>query len=188
MVLDKEEKVCWVLEFKRAIERYGGTQERTRQKAERQHENLVRGLSKALDGGEWRVTLAVFVGGMCDSVEETVFNANIELMGVIERKRNAIRKRHVWKLLGGQDRVLRSYYAQREGFDRGGHETQGQTGLGKEHVRSRSTYLKDKKEKWIGYAGAGAGGLQPKVETQHERGRNCRVRQSCRGIAGLKER
>ena len=52
MVLDKEEKVCYVLEFKRALERYGGAQEQARQKAERQHDNLVRGLSKALEGGE----------------------------------------------------------------------------------------------------------------------------------------
>ena len=72
--------------------------------------------------------------GMFGSVEEKVFNANMELMGVIERERNPIRKRHVWKLLEEQDRVLRSFYAQREGFDKGGHGTQGQTGLGREHV------------------------------------------------------
>ena len=40
----------------------------------------------------------VVVGGMCGSVEEKAFNANMELMGVIESERNAIRKRHVWKL------------------------------------------------------------------------------------------
>ena len=76
----------------------------------------------------------VFAGGMCGSVEEKVFNANMELMGVIESERNAIRKRHVWKLLEEQDRVSRSYYAKREGFERGGQGTQGQTGLGREHV------------------------------------------------------
>ena len=52
---------------------------------------------------------------------------HMELLGAIESEMNAIRKRHVWKLLEEQDRVLRSYYAQREGFDRRG---QGQTGLG----------------------------------------------------------
>ena len=51
MVLDKEEKVCYVLEFKRALERYEGAQEQARRK--QQHGNLVRGLSKALHGGEW---------------------------------------------------------------------------------------------------------------------------------------
>ena len=97
----------------------------------------MRGLSKALEWGEWRVTLVVVAGGMCGSVEEIVFNANMDLMGVIESERNDIRKRHVWKLLEEQDRVLRSYYAQREGFDGGGQGTQGQTGLWEGACRSR---------------------------------------------------
>ena len=135
MVLDKEAKVCYVLEFKRVLERRWGDQEKGRQRASQQHGNLVRGLSKALEGSAWRVTLIVFVGGMCGSVEEKAFNANMELLaGVIESERNTIRKRHVWKLLEEQDRVLRSYYAQREGFDRGSQGTQRQTELGREHV------------------------------------------------------
>ena len=137
MVLDKEDKVCYVIEFKRAFERYGVAQEKTRQKAERQHGNLVQGLTGALDDSTWRVILVVFVGGMCGSVEENAFNANMESMGVIESERNAVRKRHVWKLLADQDRVLRSYYAQHEGFERGGQGIQGQTGLGREHVGHR---------------------------------------------------
>ena len=134
MVLDKKDKTCYVIEFKRAFERYGGAQEKARQKAERQHDSLVRGLTAALNDSAWRVILVVFVGGMCGSVEEKAFNANMELMGVVESERNAIRKRHVWKLLEEQDRVLRSYYAQREGFEKGGKGMQGQTGLGREHV------------------------------------------------------
>ena len=94
MVRDKEEKVC----LKRAFEHYGGAQEQVRQKVERQNDNLVREWSKVRQGGEWRVTLVLFVGGMCGSVEENVINANMELMGVIESERNVIRKRHVWKL------------------------------------------------------------------------------------------
>ena len=87
MVLDKEEKVCYVLEFKRVLERYGGAQEQARQKAERQHDNSVWGLSKALDGGEWQVTLKVgrgnvrFSGGKSFQCEH----------GVIESERNASR-------------------------------------------------------------------------------------------------
>ena len=64
-------------------------------------------------------------------MEEKVFDANMEYMGVIASERNAIRKRRVWKLLEEQDRVLRGYYAQCEGFDRRGHGTHGQTGLGR---------------------------------------------------------
>ena len=109
------------MEFKRAFERFGGVQEKTRQKAERQHDNLVQGLTVALNDSTWQVILVVFVGGMCGSVEEKAFNANMELMGVIESERNTNRKRHVWKLLEEQDRVLRSYYAQREGFEKGAH-------------------------------------------------------------------
>jgi hypothetical protein len=125
MVLDKEDKICYVIEFKRVFERYGGAQEKTRLRAERQHDNLVRGLTVALNDSTWRVILVV---------EEKAFNANMELMGVVESERKAIRKRHVWKLLEEQDRVLRSYYAQREGFEKGGQGMQGQTGLGREHV------------------------------------------------------
>jgi hypothetical protein len=80
-----------VLEFKRVLERSGGVQEKVRQRAEQQHGNLVRGLSKAIEESEWRVTLIVFVGGMCGSVEEKAFNANMELMGVIESERTRLR-------------------------------------------------------------------------------------------------
>ena len=96
--------------------------------------NLVQGLTAALNDSTWQVILVVFVGGMCGSVEEKAFNANMELMGMIASERNAIRKRYAWKLLEEQDRVLRSYYAQREGFERGGQGTRRQIGLGREHV------------------------------------------------------
>ena len=78
MVLDKEDKICYVIEFKRALERHRDAQEKTRQKAERQHDNLVQGLTVALNDSAWRVILVVFVGGMCGSVEEKAFNANME--------------------------------------------------------------------------------------------------------------
>ena len=72
---------------------------------------------------------------MCGSVEEKAFNANMELMGVVESERNAIRKRHVWKLLEEQERVLRSYYAQREGFEKGGQGKKAPD-CGSGHVRA----------------------------------------------------
>ena len=87
MVLDKEDKICYVIEFKWAFERYGGAQEKTRLRAERQHDNLVRGLTVALNDSTWRVILVVFVGGMCGSVEEKAFNANMELMAWLKAKR-----------------------------------------------------------------------------------------------------
>jgi hypothetical protein len=67
-----------------------------------------------------------------ESVEEKALNSNMELFGVIASERNTIRNRHVWKLLEEQNRVLRSYYAQHEGFDGGGKGAQGQRGFGRE--------------------------------------------------------
>ena len=113
----------------------------------------------------------VVAGGMCGSVEEIVFNANMELMGVIESERNDIRKRHVWKLLEEQDRVLRSYYAQREGFDGGGQGTQGQTGLGREHVGHEYICNRKKKMGWL--CRSRGRRTASKVETQQGRGCNC---------------
>ena len=63
-------------------------------KAELQHNSLVRGLERALEGGEWQVVLVVCVGGMCGSVEEKAFMTNMELLGVVEGERDSIRKRH----------------------------------------------------------------------------------------------
>ena len=60
-----------------------------------------------LEGGEWRATLIVFVGMMSGSIGK-VPQYEKELMGVIESESDAIRKLHEWKLLQGQDRVLRS--------------------------------------------------------------------------------
>jgi hypothetical protein len=83
---------------------------------------------------------------MCGSVEEKALNTNMESLGVMKNERNAIRKRRVWKLLEEQDRVLRSCYAQREGFDGGWKGAQGQGGFGREHV-GRGVYFEKEKEK-----------------------------------------
>jgi hypothetical protein len=50
MVIDKNEKGCHVLELKRALERYGGAQEKARQRAELQHNDLVQRLDTVLEG------------------------------------------------------------------------------------------------------------------------------------------
>ena len=52
-------------------------------------------MEKALEGGEWQVILIVFVGGMCGSMEEKAFMANMDLMGVVEGETDSIRKRHL---------------------------------------------------------------------------------------------
>ena len=43
------------------------------------------------------------------------FNCNLQKLGVVESKRNAIRRGFVHELLNAQDTVLCSYFAQRAG-------------------------------------------------------------------------
>jgi hypothetical protein len=63
----------------------------------------------------WTVKLIIFVGGTCGSVLVQTFNNNLKELGVVESKRNAIRKEFVHELLNAQDTVLCSYFAQRSG-------------------------------------------------------------------------
>jgi hypothetical protein len=55
------------------------------------------------------------VGGTCGSVHVQTFNSNLKELGVVESKRNAIRRGFVHELLNAQDTVLCSYFAQRAG-------------------------------------------------------------------------
>jgi hypothetical protein len=57
----------------------------------------------------------VFVGGTCGSIHVESFNRNMKALGVLENKWDPIRKKLVRRLLEEQDKVLRSYFAQREG-------------------------------------------------------------------------
>jgi hypothetical protein len=59
--------------------------------------------------------LVVFVGGTCESVHVQTLNNNLKELGVIESKRNTIRRGLVHELLNAQDTVLCSYFAQRSG-------------------------------------------------------------------------
>ena len=52
-------------------------------------------------------------GGTCGSVHAQSFNDNLKELGVVESKRNTIRKGLVHELLNAQDTVLCSYFAQR---------------------------------------------------------------------------
>ena len=57
----------------------------------------------------------VFVGGTCGSIKVESFNRNMKALGVLEGKWDPIRKKLVRRLLEEQDKVLRSYYAQKGG-------------------------------------------------------------------------
>jgi hypothetical protein len=67
----------------------------------------------------------VHVKGTSGSMHVRIFNHNLKELQVIESKSNAIRRSLVCELLNTQDRVLYSYYAQRN-WERGEeHQQQG---------------------------------------------------------------
>ena len=57
----------------------------------------------------------MFVGGTCGSIHVESFNRNMMALGVLESQWDPLRKKLVRRLLEEQDKVLRSYFAQREG-------------------------------------------------------------------------
>jgi hypothetical protein len=57
----------------------------------------------------------VFVSGTCGSIHVELFNRNMKALGVLESKWDPIRKKLVSRLLEEQDKVLRSYFAQKGG-------------------------------------------------------------------------
>jgi hypothetical protein len=68
----------------------------------------VRSLEKVAEEAEeenkgWTIKLTIFVGGTCGSVHTQTFNNNLKELGVVESKRNSIRKGLVHELLNAQD-------------------------------------------------------------------------------------
>ena len=53
----------------------------------------------------WTVKLIIFVGDTCGSVHVQTFHSNLKELGVVEPKRNAIRRGFVHELLNAQDTV-----------------------------------------------------------------------------------
>ena len=110
----------YVLEFKRTLDQRRNYRERWEARVRAQHDVLVKSLEKVageVDGenGGWRIKLIVFVGGTCGSVHAQTLNNNLKELGVVESKRNSVRKGLVHELLNAQDTVLCSYFAQRLG-------------------------------------------------------------------------
>jgi hypothetical protein len=124
MAIDWNNKMVYVLEFKRTSDQRKDYREKGEARARAQHDVLIRSLEKVAGETEsederWKVKLIVFVGGTCGSVHVQSFNDNLKELGVIESKRGAIRKGLVHELLYAQDTVLCSYFAQREGATNG---------------------------------------------------------------------
>ena len=118
-------KTVYVLEFKRTSDQRQDYRERGERRARLQHDVLVNSLdivakeAKGESAG-WTVKLIIFVGGTCGSVHVQTFNSNLKELGVVESKRNTIRRGFVHELLNAQDTVLCSYFAQRMGTKNNG--------------------------------------------------------------------
>jgi hypothetical protein len=110
-------KVLYVLEFKRTSDQRRNYRERGEARARAQYDVLVKSLEKVAgeavgENGGWKIKLIIFVGGTCGSVHVQTLNNNLKELGVIESKRNTIRKGLVHELTHAQDTVLCSYSAQ----------------------------------------------------------------------------
>jgi hypothetical protein len=120
VAIERTSKTLYVLEFKHTSDQRQNYRERGECRALDQHDVLVKSLETVAKEAEgesagWTVKLIIFVGGTCGSVHVQTFNSNLKELGVVESKRNTIRRGFVHELLNAQDTVLCSYFAQRKG-------------------------------------------------------------------------
>ncbi len=106
--------------------------ERAKAVAQEQYTSLLAGLQAVGQVKGWpKVQQIVFVGGTCGSVHVESFNKNMKAFGVLESKWDPIRQKLVRRLLEEQDKVLRSYFAQKSGARiHGGEGIHGKHGSG----------------------------------------------------------
>ncbi len=127
--LDTVNKEFLAIEFKRTQDARSNYMERATAVAQEQYTSLLTGLQAVGQVKGWKVRQIVFVGGTCGSVHVGSFNTNMKTLGVLESKWDPIRQKLVRRLLEEQDKVLRSYFAQKGGASKGVH------GKGREHVK-----------------------------------------------------
>jgi hypothetical protein len=107
--------------------------ERATAVAQEQYKSLLTGLQAVGQVKGWKAQQIVFVGGTCGSIHVESFNRNMKALRVLESKWDPIRKKLVRRLLEEQDKVLRSYFAQK-GRTRSKGEDRGNC-KGREHVQ-----------------------------------------------------
>ena len=101
--------------------------------AQEQYTSLLTGLQEVGQVKRWKVQQLVFVGGTCGSVHFESFNENMKVLEVLESKWDLIRQKLVRLLLEEQDKVLRSYFAQKGGAR--SQRGEGIQGKGRKHVK-----------------------------------------------------
>ena len=107
--------------------------ERAAAAAQDQYKSLLAGLQAVGRLNGWQAQQIVFVGGTCGSVHVESFNKNMKALEVLESKWDPIRQKLVRLLLEEQDKVLRSYFAQKGGAR--GQKGEGIHGKDREHVK-----------------------------------------------------
>jgi hypothetical protein len=113
--LDMVNKEFLAIEFKRTRDARSNYVEKATAVAREQYTSLLTGLQAVGQVKGWKVQQLVFVCGTCGSVHVGSFNKNMKALGVLESKWDLIRQKLVRRLLEEQDKVLRSYFAQRGG-------------------------------------------------------------------------
>ncbi len=113
--MDTATKEFLAIEFKRTQDARSNYVERATAVAQEQYKSLLTGLQAVGQVKGWKIQQIVFVGGACGSIHVESFNRNMKALGVLESKWDPIRKKLVRRLLKGQDKVLRSYFAHKGG-------------------------------------------------------------------------
>ena len=118
MAIDWTNKKIYVMEFKRTSDQRRNYRSRAEARAAEQHDVLIKSLKEVFQNRfgrrvVWDAKLITFVGGTCGSVNVDKFNEHLEELQVSKGKHRAIRKGLVYELLHAQDKVLCSYFAQR---------------------------------------------------------------------------
>ncbi len=131
--LDTVNKVFLAIEFQRTQDAKSNYVKRAAAAAQDQYKSLLAGLQAVGRVNGWQAQQIVFVGGTCGSVHVESFNKNMKAVGVLESKWDPIRQKLMRRLLEEQDKVLRSYFAQKGGAR--GQKGKEIHGKGREHVK-----------------------------------------------------
>ena len=115
IALETVNKVFLAIEFKRTQDARSSYAERAAAAAQDQYKSLLAGLQTVGRVNGCQAQQIVFVGGTCGSVHVESFNKNMKALWVLQSKWDPIRQKLVRRLLEEQDKVLRSYIAQKRG-------------------------------------------------------------------------
>jgi hypothetical protein len=131
--LDTATKEFLDIEFKRTQDARSNYVERATAVAQEQYKSLLTGLQAVGQVKGWTVQQVMCVGGTSGSIHVKSLNRNMMALGFLESKWDPIRKNFVRRLVEEQDKVLRSYFAQKEGTRSKGQDRSNRKG--REHVQ-----------------------------------------------------